>query len=163
VSDRGMEIEVRESEGRDVLLALQRHRGVRTGGEGDLPDLAALELRRLERLYIIDGLRQPLAQFLERRLRIRGYRRFVLRQAGASFCGKIAGDLDLLAERQHVRIEPRADQNLRLDVFCLAMRLGLGEQAAQAVKDLQEGRNGGVVEGHGDALSVGEKQCCSTW
>jgi hypothetical protein len=35
------------------------------------------------------------------------------------------------------------------------MRLGLGEEAFEAAEDLQEGRNGGVMERHGDALFVG--------
>ena len=71
-----------------------------------------------------------------------------MRQPRAALCGEIAGELDLLAERQHVRIEPRAEQDFRLDVLRLAMGLGFGEEAGEAAEDLQEGRNGGVVEGH---------------
>src|SRR5437762_8210673 len=71
-----------------------------------------------------------------------------MRQPRATLGGEIAGELDLFAQRQHVRIKPRVEQHLGLDFPGLAMRLGLGEQAVEAAEDLQEGRNGGVVEGH---------------
>ena len=45
---------------------------------------------------------------------------------------EIARQLDLFAQRQHVRIEPRADQHVGLNVLRLAVRLGLGEKAGKA-------------------------------
>ena len=44
---------------------------------------------------------------------------------------------------------PRTQQYLGLDVFRSAVRLGLVENAGEAVENLQEGRDGRVVEGHG--------------
>jgi hypothetical protein len=37
------------------------------------------------------------------------------------------------------------------------MRLGLGQEAFEAAEDLQEGRNGGVMKGHADALLWGAR------
>ena len=41
---------------------------------------------------------------------------------------KSQADLDLAGERQHVRIKPRAEQHVGLNVLRLAVRLGLGER-----------------------------------
>jgi len=77
-----------------------------------------------------------------------------LRQPCAALGGEIAGELDLFAQRQHVRIEPRAEQHVGLNVLRLAVRLGLAEDTGETAEDLQEGRNGSVVKGH-VMLSVG--------
>src|ERR1700685_4621159 len=66
----------------------------------------------------------------------------------AALAGEIASQLDLFRQRQHVRIEPRVEQYVRLDILRRAIPLGLGENAGKAAEDLQEGGNGGVVEGH---------------
>src|SRR5689334_4409160 len=60
VRGRGVEIEIRERKARQELLARHRQRIVGPGGEGHILRVRALELRRLERLHIVDGLRQPL-------------------------------------------------------------------------------------------------------
>ena len=52
-------------------------------------------------------------------------------EARAALGGEIAGELDLLAERQHVRKQPRAEQHLGLDFLRRAVGLGLGEDAAR--------------------------------
>jgi len=75
----------------------------------------------------------------------------------ATLCAfEIAGELNLPAERQHVRIKPRTKQHLGLNVLRLAVRLGLGEKARKAAQDLQECGNGGVVERHGMLFSLRE-------
>src|SRR5438045_602061 len=68
VGGRGMEIEVRQRECAEELLALHRDGLVRATGEADVPGLGALELLRLERLHIVDGPGQPLLQLRNRRL-----------------------------------------------------------------------------------------------
>src|SRR6476659_1495824 len=65
VGGGGVEVEIRKRIVEQVLLAFHRHRVALTDGEGYLPRLAAIELRRLERLYIVDGFRNPLLQFLK--------------------------------------------------------------------------------------------------
>ena len=50
--------------GKIRLPALQRHGFVRTHRKGDVR-VGALELRGLERLHVVDGLGEPLAQFLK--------------------------------------------------------------------------------------------------
>ena len=49
----------------EELLALQRHGVGRADRKGDVAGVGAVELRRLERLYIVDGFRNPLLQFLK--------------------------------------------------------------------------------------------------
>ena len=50
VRGRGVEIEIRESEVIEKLLALQRHGFIGTDGKGDILGVAAFELRGLEGL-----------------------------------------------------------------------------------------------------------------
>ena len=69
-------------------------------------------------------------------------------EARAALGGEIAGELDLLGERQHVRVEPGVEQHVGLDPLRLAMGLGLGEQSGEAGQDLQIGGNSGVIKGH---------------
>src|SRR5450631_1626087 len=149
-----MKIEIRERKTGEKLLALERH-GVGADGESNFPGIGAFELRRLERFHILDRLRQPLLQFLKRRFSVGGGGHFAVRQPRAAFCREIADELDLLAERQHVRKEPRAEQHVRRNIFGFAVRLGLGEDAGEAAENLQERRNGSVIKGHGMLFS-----CC---
>src|SRR5690348_2879784 len=65
VGDGGMEIEVRQREGGEELLALQRQLVVRPGREGDVAAVGPVELRRFECLHIVDDLGDALAQFLK--------------------------------------------------------------------------------------------------
>ena len=69
-------------------------------------------------------------------------------EPGAALYGEIAGELDLFAQRQHVRIEPGPEQNLGRNIFGLAMRLGLAEQAGKRAKRLDKNGNGGFIKGH---------------
>src|SRR5580692_1092307 len=69
-------------------------------------------------------------------------------EPGAALAGEITRQLNLLRQRQHVRIEPGAEQHLGLDILRGAVRFRLAENAGEAAEDLQEGVNGGVVEGH---------------
>ena len=69
-------------------------------------------------------------------------------RAGRSPWWRITRQLNLLDQRQHVRIEPRAEQYLGLDILRGAVRFRLGENAGEAAEDLQEGGNGGVIERH---------------
>src|SRR5689334_20364337 len=68
VRGRRMEEEVRKYRAVDIDLTRQRHRVGRSDREGHLLRFGTLELRGLERPEIVDRLRNPLAQFLERRL-----------------------------------------------------------------------------------------------
>src|SRR5882724_3331260 len=65
VRGRGVEIEVRKRKAVEELLALQRDGSVGPGGKGDVACICAFELRGLERLQIVAGLRKPLSQFFE--------------------------------------------------------------------------------------------------
>jgi hypothetical protein len=69
-------------------------------------------------------------------------------EAGAAFGREIAGELNLFGKRQHVRIEPRAEQNLGRNIPGPAIRFGLYEQAGKRVERLQENGNGSFVKGH---------------
>src|SRR5271154_1512908 len=69
-------------------------------------------------------------------------------EPGAALAGEIARQLNLLRQRQHVRIKPRAEQHLGFDILRGAVCFRLAENAGEAAEDLQEGGNGGVVEGH---------------
>ncbi len=127
----------------------------RANGKRHVLRVGPFELRGLERFHIGDGVRQPLPQFAKGLFGIGRGRHLASGQPRAALGSKVAGDLDLLRQRQHVRIEPRVEQHLGLDFLRLAMRLGLGQQAGKAAEDLQEGGNGRVVKGHLMAL------CCS--
>src|ERR1700739_3425167 len=65
VGGSGVEVEVREREIVQEPLSLQGNGGVGADREGDVLGVATLELRRLERLDIVDGLGEPLPQFLK--------------------------------------------------------------------------------------------------
>src|SRR5215471_14048402 len=54
-----VEIEIREGERAQELLALHGNAAVGPGREGDVLLVGALELRRLERFDVVDRLRQP--------------------------------------------------------------------------------------------------------
>ena len=69
-------------------------------------------------------------------------------EAGAALGREIAGELNLLRQRQHIRIEPRAEQYLGRDIPGLAMGFGFGEQAGKRAERLDENGNGSVVKGH---------------
>ena len=69
-------------------------------------------------------------------------------QPRAALGGEIAGELDLLAQRQHIREQPRAEQHLGLDVLRAAVRVGFGKDTAEAAQHLQIGGDDGVVKGH---------------
>src|SRR5580692_9823307 len=69
-------------------------------------------------------------------------------EPGAALAGEITRQLNLLRQRQHVRIEPGAEQHLGLDILRGAVRFRRAENAGEAAEDLQEGGNGGVIEGH---------------
>ncbi len=143
-----MEIEVRKREAVDELLALHGQVAVRPHRKGDVLAVRAFELRRLEGLHISDGVRKPLAQFGETLFGVGRVRHLAVGEARAALGGEIGGELNLFAERQHVRIEPRSKQHFGLDFLCLAMGLGLAEQAGKAGEDLQVGGNGRVIKGH---------------
>ena len=70
-------------------------------------------------------------------------------QARAAFGGEIGGELDLLATAAACRDNSRAPSSTSGWMFLRrAVVLGLGEDAGEGAEDLQEGGNGGVVEGH---------------
>src|SRR3984885_10522887 len=69
-------------------------------------------------------------------------------EPGAALASEIARQLNLLRQRQHVRIEPCTEQHLGLDILRGAVRFRLAENAGEAAEDLQESGNGGVIEGH---------------
>src|ERR1700730_6701952 len=150
-----MEIEIRQRDTAEVGLSLQRHAFGGADRKGDIAAFSALELLRLERLYIIDGVSEPLLQFIERLFGVGRRRHLSAGEASAGLAGKIAGNLNLARQRQHVRIEPGAEQYFGRNIFRFAVRLGLVEDACKTAENLQESRNGRVVKGHGRLFS-----CC---
>jgi hypothetical protein len=66
VRGRGVEVEIRECKSVEELLSLQRRGFVRAGGKADVARVCAVELRRLERLYVVVGFGEPLPQLVER-------------------------------------------------------------------------------------------------
>src|ERR1700722_15742110 len=144
----GVEVEIRQREMAEELLSLHRHGLVGASGKSDIAGVGAVELRRLERLDIIGGIAEPLLQLLEGLFGVGRRRHFAMGQPCAALGGEIAGELNLLAQRQHIREQPRAEQHLGLDVLCLAMRFGLAEDAGEAAQHLQIGGDDGVVKGH---------------
>src|ERR1700687_2782998 len=148
VGGRGVEVEIRKRKIIEELLALQRHGVGPAHRKGNLAGIPTLELFRLERLYIINRPGEPLLEFIEGLFGIGSGRYLALREPRTALSGEIANKLDLFTERQHVRIQPRAEQHFGRNILRLAVRLGLGEDAGEAAEELQECRNGSVVEGH---------------
>src|ERR1700736_6469291 len=95
VRGRGVEIEVRKRKAVEELLALERDGSVGPGGEGDVAAIRAFELRGLERLQIVAGLRKPLSQVFESLLGIGRRGHIAVGQSRAAFGGEIARQLDL--------------------------------------------------------------------
>src|SRR3981189_2467260 len=157
VRGRGMKVKIRKGELTQELLALQRHGVSGADGKTDITAIGALEQFRLERRHVVDGFGEPLPEFIEALFGVGGGRHLAMRQARAAFCGEIASKLDLAAKRQHVRIQPRTEQHLGLDILRLAVRFGLAEEARETAQNLQERRNGSVVEGHVMLFSVDEE------
>src|SRR4051794_6883718 len=157
VGSGGMEVKIREGEMADELLALQGHGAVGASGKLDVAVLRAVELRGLEAVHICDCLRQPLLQFGKGFFGVGRRRHFTVRHPRATLRGEIRRELDLLAQRQHVRKKPRRQQHLGLDVFRCAMRLGFVEKSGKAVENLQEGGNGSVIERHVMLFSLDEE------
>src|SRR3954464_918478 len=71
VGGRGVEIEVRQRERAQELLALHGDGLVGAGREGDILGVGAFELLRLERFHVVDGLRQALLQLRKAGLGVR--------------------------------------------------------------------------------------------
>src|SRR6202011_3109571 len=149
-------VEIRESKTGEELLSLQRHGVARADRKSNIAQVCALELRRLVRFYIVDGFGEPRLQFIEGFFGVGRGRHLAVGEARATLGGEIGRQLDLLAERQHIRIKPRAEQHLGRNVLRLAVRFGLGEDAGKAAENLQEGGDGDVIEGHGCSFL-----CCS--
>src|SRR5882757_2360308 len=160
VGSGGMEVEIRQREMVQELLALESHGVAPADGEGNVASLRALERFRLERFHIVDGPGEACLEFIEGLFSVGGRRHLALGEPRAALSRKIADKLDLFGERQHVRIEPGAEQHVGLDILRLAVCFGLGEEAGEAAENLQEGRNGGVVEGHGMLFRLMKKVCC---
>src|SRR5258708_39354620 len=64
VRGRGVEVEIRECEVVQELLAFQRH-GRGTDRKSNVASVGAIELLGLERLHIGDGICKPLLQLIE--------------------------------------------------------------------------------------------------
>jgi len=73
-------------------------------------------------------------------------------QARGPALDHVAGDLDLLGQRQHVREEAGLQESLRVDLLLLAMGGSLAEDDRQVVQDVAGGGHQGVV--HGEAHDV---------
>src|SRR5262249_19717684 len=131
------------------LLSRKRDRSVGAGGKGDVAFIGAFKLSGRQRLQIVARLFQTLSQLFERLFGVRRRGDLDMGKPRTAFGSEIASELNLARQRQHVRIKPRAEQHLRLNILRLAMRFCLGEKARETAEDLQEGRNGSVVEGHG--------------
>src|SRR5437868_11258065 len=123
---RGMEIKIRKGETIDEFLALQRQGIVRANREGDLLGVGAFELRRLERLHIVDGFGDPLLEFIERLFGVGRGRHLAMGEAGAALGCEIAGGRNLLRQWQYMRREPRAERRRGREIPGLAMGLSLG-------------------------------------
>src|SRR6201991_1057495 len=103
VGGGGMEVEIREGKMADELLAFQGHALIRACGKLDVAAVRAVELRGLETVHILDGLRPPLLQLGKGFFGVGRRRYFAVRHARATFRCEIRRELNLLAERQHVR------------------------------------------------------------
>src|SRR2546421_3636901 len=99
---RGMEIKIRKGETIDEFLSLQRQGIVRANREGNLLGVGAFELRRLERLHIVDGASDPLLQVAESLFGVGCGRHFAMGEAGAAPGRGKAGELDLPRPRPHI-------------------------------------------------------------
>src|ERR1700746_2982662 len=71
-----------------------------------------------------------------------------MRKPRRALDGEIAGELNLLGERQHVRIKPRRQQYVGLNALGLAMHLRLVDDAGERGEHLDEEGDSCVVEGH---------------
>src|SRR5882762_3770113 len=149
VGGGGVKVEIREREIIEVLLSLQRQGVGRADRKRNVASLSALELFRLERLDIVDGPGEPRLELIEALFGVGGGRHLAAREARAALSSEVADKLDLARQRQHVRVQPRAEQHLGRNILRLAVRLRLGEDAGEAAENLQECRYSSVVEGHG--------------
>src|ERR1700736_1775919 len=156
VCGRGMKVEVRERKMAEKLLPLEGHGLAGSGRKADLTILGAFELRGLEFFYIVDGLREPLLQLVKGCFGVRRGRHLAVGETRATFRGKIADELNLSGQRQHVRKQSGAEQHIGLNLLRGGMGLGLVENGGQAVEDLQVSRNGSIVERHVFNFSIGE-------
>src|SRR5581483_8361801 len=95
VGGRRMKIEIGKRNAGEKLLALQRHRSIRTNRKCDIPTLGAFELRRRETLDVVAGLRQSLSEFFERLFGVGDGRQFAAGEPGTRLAGEVAGELDL--------------------------------------------------------------------
>src|SRR5260370_37567740 len=163
VGGGGVKVEIRERKIIEELLSLQRHGVAGADREADVSRVGALERFRLERLDIVDGFCEARLELIEGLFSIGRGRHLAACEARAAFSSEVADKLDLARQRQHVRIEPRAEQHLGLDVLRHAVRLGFAEDASDAAENLQECRYSSVVEGHVGLFRLGEFWICEGW
>src|SRR5262245_14750021 len=134
-----MEVEIRPREGEQVLHALE---GLVLAAqlEDDLLLLAAVQLRGLHGGHEVQRLLDARLQLLEGLLGVLVLRDLHAREARDRALGRVAGDLHLAREREHVRVEPPAGQHQRVDLAGLAVRLRLGEDRGEVLQHAGEAR-----------------------
>src|SRR5258706_9155530 len=137
-------IEIRQRKAEQVLHPLPLH-FARTQLDGQVLLLAAVDLRRLERLDEGHRLRDARLELGGRLLGILVLRHLDARQPRHRALRRVAGDLHLAREREHVRIEPASGQHQRVDFFCFGVRLHLVENAGKVVQGVDEARRARLV------------------
>ena len=158
VGGGGVEMKLRRGVGGQKGSAGQRHIGG-AGFERDRPRCSIVIGTGRKAGHISAGGGDAGQQFSECRFGIGKALGGFASQTGGTAGGKIASQLNLLGEGQHIGEQPEIQQGFGLDVFRHAMRLGLGQDVGQRTKGaVHWGDDLGMHAG--DFLKVKVDACC---
>ena len=152
-----MEVEIRIDEGQQIVESRERHLA-RAELQHDGAVLRALDARGIDALGELDRAGNARAQFGEGTLGVLVLRHLDIAQTGCRTLGRVAGDLHLTRQGEHVREQPRLGEREFVDVLRLGVRFGLVEDVRETAQRVHESRHAGLVHryGHGCVLGIAE-------
>ena len=159
-----MEIELRLGVEGQEIGAAERHLA-RPCPEGDLAVGGMGKVFRLETGHIAARGADAGLQLGKGGLGVGKTLRLLPGQPGRAPGGKVAGQLDLFHQGQHVGEKPCGKDHLGLDLAGLAMRLGLGQDGGQGGEEtVKDGDglavHGGSFKGDGSRWNLGGSLAC---
>ena len=143
IGRRRMEEEVRQHVVLQIELAGKAQRLAAAHGQHDLAFVAAVDLRRREALHVLDRATDARAQRVQRGFFVGPGRHLDARQPRHAALAHVAGDLDLLGERQHVRRQAQRQHVVGGEAACLGVGLGLVQPAQHGLQRAHEHRHAG--------------------